>query len=314
MITDFGQIKSVDLREGWPNEAQDFTPWLEQHISLLGDALGLELEVQEREAPVGGFSLDLLARDLGRNKTVVIENQLTATDHVHLGQVLTYGAGFDAGAVIWLARTFRDEHRQAIDWLNQHTGEGVEFFGVEIQLLRIDESKLAPNFKLVATPNQWTKEKRQGVVGGTSEKQEKYRSFFQGLIDELREQHGFTGARKAQPQSWYYFASGFAKVNYGFSFAEKGRARVELYIDRDKEWNERAYDELESDKKALESGLEEGLQWERLDNNKACRISVVRTGTIEDDAEALEGIRKWSVLRLLRFKDVFGPRLQNLPK
>ena len=118
-----------------------------------------------------------------------------------MGQVLTYGAGFDAGAVIWLARTFRDEHRQAIDWLNQHTGEGVEFFGVEIQLLRIDESKLAPNFKLVATPNQWTKEKRQGVVGGTSEKQEKYRSFFQGLIDELREQHGFTGARKAQPQS-----------------------------------------------------------------------------------------------------------------
>ena len=153
MITEFGQIKSVDLREGWPNEAQDFTPWLEQHISLLGDALGLELEVQEREAPVGGFSLDLLARDLGRNKTVVIENQLTATDHVHLGQVLTYGAGFDAGAVIWLAKTFRDEHRQAIDWLNQHTGEGVEFFGVEIQLLKIDESKLAPNFKLVATPN-----------------------------------------------------------------------------------------------------------------------------------------------------------------
>ena len=89
---------------------------------------------------------------------------------------------------------------------------------------------------------------------------------------------------------------------------------MEFYIDRDKEWNERAFDELEADKTALESELEEDLQWERLDNNKACRISVVRHGTIEDEAEALEEIREWSVLRLLRFRDVFGPRLKTFIK
>ena len=110
-----GRIEKVDLHEAWPHEAADFTPWLAEHVSELGNALGLELELQSQEAPVGTFSLDLLARDSGTNHTVIIENQLEPTDHDHLGKLLTYAGGYDANVIVWVTRDFRDEHRQALD-------------------------------------------------------------------------------------------------------------------------------------------------------------------------------------------------------
>ena len=116
---DLATIQKVNLREVWPNEATEekgFTPWLAENIGRLGDALGMRLEVEAREAPVGSFSLDILARDQD-NRQVVIENQLEATDHTHLGQLLTYAAGFDANVIVWIAKNFRDEHRDALDLL-----------------------------------------------------------------------------------------------------------------------------------------------------------------------------------------------------
>src|SRR5512137_367401 len=137
-MNDFGEIKPVDIREIWPNEATDFTPWLVENIDRLGQALGMEIEVQEREADVGDFSLDIMAKDLGTGRTVVIENQLTETDHDHLGKLLTYAGGFDAGVLVWIAKELRDEHRRALEWLNEHD---VHSFGVVIEVLRIDDSK-----------------------------------------------------------------------------------------------------------------------------------------------------------------------------
>ena len=132
-------IDRVDLRRVWPKEATDFTPWLEENISVLGAALGMDLEVQAREALVGAYQLDLLASD-GRGRTVVIENQLGSTDHSHLGQLLTYMAGFDANVIVWIAKSFRDEHAEALGLLNRRTGEDTEFFGIEVELWSIDKS------------------------------------------------------------------------------------------------------------------------------------------------------------------------------
>ena len=153
--SNLAKIERVDLREAWPNEARDFTPWLAENIAELGEALGMDLELQETEASVGGYSLDVLATDLNQNRPVIIENQLETTDHDHLGKLLTYAAGYDANVIVWLTKDFRDEHRAALDWLNQRTGEDTQFFGVAVELLKIDNSRLAPHFNLVATPNEW---------------------------------------------------------------------------------------------------------------------------------------------------------------
>lgn len=301
------QIKRLSLREIWAKESSEFTPWLAANIQALGEALGMDLELQSQEASVGEFSLDLLAKDLGSNRPVVIENQLTQTDHDHLGKLLTYAAGFDAHVVIWVAETIREEHRQAMDWLNQRTDAETEFFGVVVEVLQIDDSNPAFNFKPVVFPNDWQKSTRSQGTATVSARGEAYRTYFQPLIDELREQHRFTGARIAQPQSWYAFSSGTAGVTVNAVFSGSDTARVELYIDLGASAaNKALFDWLSSQKEAIEKQCGFPLNWERLDQKRACRISVSRPGSIESSADELVAIRKWHIDKLLLFKQVFA--------
>ena len=312
---EFGELRRLDVRKVWPNEASDFTPWLGENLSKLGDELGFDLELLGREMPVGPFSVDLLARDLNRDRLVVIENQLEATNHDHLGKLLTYAAGQDAEVMIWIAKEIREEHRQALDWLNQHTESSIEVYGICVEILQIDDSRPAYTFKLVAFPNEWRKSKLQGggERGGTSERREAYRSFFQELIDRLREKHRFTGARAAQPQNWYSFASGMARISYGFSFASAAQVRTEVYIDRgDAATNKEIFDNLYREKDAIESVFGESLHWERLQEKRASRVAVYHKGSIEESSETLEEIRQWAIDHLLKFKEVFGNRLSAL--
>ena len=147
----------VPVRDVWAHEARHFTQWLLQNADVLSDLLGMDLELSQAERRVGGFSLDLIGSDLQTGSTVIIENQLESTDHTHLGQLLTYAGGTDPATIVWCAPSFRDEHRAAMDWLNEHTEEGVRFFGVEISAIRIEDSPPAPLFRLVVQPNDWTK-------------------------------------------------------------------------------------------------------------------------------------------------------------
>lgn len=305
------KIKRVTLREIWAKEATDFTPWLAENIAQLGEALGMDLELQSKEADVGDFSLDLLAKD-NTGRTVVIENQLQQTDHDHLGKLLTYAAGFDAAAVIWVAESIREEHRQALDWLNQRTNANTDFFGVVVEVLKIDDSSPAVNFKLVVYPNEWQKPKRSQAASTVSERGKAYRQYYQPLIDELREKHKFTGARLAQPQSWYSFSSGVSHASFGAVFRSNNRISVEVYIDYgDAEKNKALFDWLHKRKAEIEQKLGFSLSWERLDEKQACRISIDRNGSIQDSAEDLEQIRKWHVEKLLSFKKAFGPMLRE---
>ncbi len=312
MAEKLSNIQNVDLREVWPNEAKDFTPWLAENISKLGAALGFDLEIRSSEAPVGSYSLDLLVHDLESDRPVVVENQLEATNHIHLGQLLTYASGYDAHVAVWIAKEFKDEHRQALDWLNQRSDENTKFFGVVIEVWKIDDSRPAPYFKLVATPNDWRKGKvTPKEEENVSEKRAAYQPFFQGLIDALVEKK-FTGPRTSHPRFEHRFASGFSRVIYRARFDGEDNANIDLYLDRDREWNKKVFDHLLTDKDAVESTLGEPLEWGRLDGGKASRITVRRPGTIEDDPEILKEIQDWMIDKLFKFKQVFGSRLKDL--
>ena len=270
MKTEFGSIKTVDVREIWRNEAQHFTPWLAENFSVLGELIGLDLELINREADVGDFSVDLLAKDLSTNRIVVIENQFNSTDHKHLGQLITYASYYKAGVIIWLSEQVREEHRSAIDWLNSNTDEGVNFFAVEIEVIRIDNSKPALNFKLKAYPNEWQKTAAKSAAGDVSPTMEAYRNFFQKFIDELRTKYKFTNAKVGQPQNWYTFSSGIRGFVYAFSFAKGERVRAEIYIDTGKaEENEDIFTQLKSEKEEIEKEFGKNLEWEFLENRRA---------------------------------------------
>ncbi len=185
-MTELGSLARVDLREIWQSEDRHFTPWLAEpaNLKILGTAVGLELQLEAQEKYVGPFRADIFCRDALDGSWVVIENQLERTDHSHLGQLLTYTAGLEAVTIIWIAERFTDEHRAALDWLNEKTPDGIAFFGLEIELWRIDDSLAAPKFNVVSRPNEWTRaiiQKRSN-----SEIGQLCLDYWSGVLDLLR--------------------------------------------------------------------------------------------------------------------------------
>ena len=311
----FSELKRIPLRDKWKNEASEFTPWLESNIQTLSDALGMDLEVISREASVGDFSLDLLAQDLGSSRTVVIENQFERTDHDHLGKLLTYASGFDASTVIWIAEEVRNEHRQALEWLNQRTDIETQFFAVVVEVWQIDDSNPALNFKLVVSPNEWQKSQKQKTSTNLTPRQEKYRDYFQVLIDELRENHKFAGARVGQPQNWYSFSSGIRGISYGARFSQGGKVRAQICIyQKECENRIKLFDVLEKRKAEITTNFGNSLEWERNAEKQETFIFVNHDGDIESSDSELEEVRKWHIKNLLKLKEVFQPEIERALK
>lgn len=309
-----GSIQTILLKELWPGEASHFTPWLAENLDVLGKKLGMDLELESTEVSAGDFSADIVAKDLSTNKLVVIENQYGGTDHKHLGQIITYASVLGAGSVVWIAESIRPEHKSAMDFLNLNLKESLSLYAVEASAIRIDDSKPAFVLTVVSMPNA-----AAITTGGTSsqsETMEKYRTFFQNLIDELRVKHKFTNAKKGQPQSWYTFASDDSKTyQYSTSFAQGGRVRVEVYLDcHDKAKNENLLDFLLERKEEIEKAVEVELSWEKLDNKRACRVAIYREGNIDSDSETIEDIKNWAIKNLLKFKSVFPKFIVQCPK
>jgi hypothetical protein len=315
-MVDLGVLKRrkvTGLREIWLTEAGDFTPWLGQNINLLGETLGIDIEVQSIEAPVGNYSLDILAHDVGRDRAVVIENQITQTDHDHLGKVITYASGYDASTIIWIAAEFKEEHREAVDWLNRRTDQDTDFFGVVVEVLQIDDSRPAVNFRLVAAPNEWGKGRK--VTVPPSERGERYREFYMGLVDELREKHQFTSSRSAPATNWCAFGSGYTGVSFNPVFGKGGKVRSEVYIDLgDADRNKAFFDFLKAREEKINAGIGSPLIFERLDDAKASRIALYRPGSIDDPPERLQEIHAWFVKSLLALKRVIGPMIPEALK
>jgi len=312
-LKQLGTLKRLNPREVWENEPKDFTRWLRQNMDKLSEAIGLEIDITEQEGPIGSFIVDLVGKDLNSDRIVIIENQLEETNHDHLGKLLTYAAGKEADIVIWISTRFREEHQQALEWLNELSNEQTSFFGIELEVLQIDNSQPAPNFKVVAQPNWWQKITSKAPPP-PSEKQKKYQQFFIKLLEELKSKSpGITHASRVSPGNWFAFAAGRSGFSYSFSFAQDDRFRVELYIDTgDKNRNKEAFDIFMKEKNELEKELGTTLSWERLDEKRACRIAVYREGRIESDASSLDALRVWATDMIIKFNQIFSPRIAKL--
>jgi hypothetical protein len=254
--------------------------------------------------------LDIKAREISTNSVVVIENQIYKTDHDHLGKLITYAAFFKAQIIIWISQEVREDHRAAIDWLNNNTGENLNFYAVETNIIKIGDSKHALNFKLKAFPNGAQKS-ANASNSEISEKGEAYRAFFQKLIDELRDKYRFTNARIGQPQSWYSFTTGIKGIQYSCSFAIGSKVRAELYIDTpNKELNKAILSVLKENEAKYQPKFDSKIEWEDLPTRRAARMAVYREGDISADTEAIEEIKNWCIKQLLAFKEFVIPETE----
>ena len=187
------------------------------------------------------------------------------------------------------------------------------FFAVVVEVIQIDDSRLAYRFKPVVFPNEWQRAVRDSTECEASPRAESYRRFFQALIDELRETHRFTGAKVGQAQNWYSFASGVGGFWYNTNFTWNGRVRAELYIDlKNTQKNKATFDALLAQKDEIEREFGDALEWERQDDKPASRVAIYRDGAIEDSDQRLAEIRAWCVDHLLKLKRVFGRRLTEI--
>ena len=310
-IPELGEVDRVDVRDIWKHEALDFTPWLANRLDLLGDALGMELDLVQIEAAVGDFSLDILAKERHTGAVVVIENQLERTDHSHLGQILVYAGGYDARTVVWVAPYFRDEYRAAIDWLNRWTPKEIAFFGVEVNAIKIGESLPAPVFRPVAFPNDWTKRVKPTPPGDPPLNSQKRIEFFQPVVDELRER-GYS--MPAQARSWWNpVQSGVSKIAYYPYLVAKGTSvYVEIWTG-DRELDEQVYEKLLEEKAAIEGALPLPLTWAK---TSAKTLTVTMKGgtpvSVDDPTEKLQEARDWLIENLPKFVDVLTPRLKKI--
>lgn len=282
------RLKPLDPRTVWPHEAHHFTPWLLENGDALATVLGVDIELSAAEHPVGGFSLDLIGRDLTNDCVLMVENQLAGTDHGHLGQLLTYAAGTEARTIVWMATSFREEHRQALDFLNDLGGEDVRFFGVEIGVVVIDASPPAPLFRLVAQPNDWHAAVSAAAKSGSqlAGKAPLYLAFWTRFLQRVAAEHpGWTNAKKPQTANWFSMPSPFkGGTFYSLSFSQGGKLKSELYIDQgDKDLNQSLFDTLLAHREMIEATFGGELSWEPLPEKQACRIADYGVGDVTNE-------------------------------
>lgn len=315
-----GRLQRVDLRTIWTSEPVQFTPWLArpENLEILGETLGLDFESEsvEVEKEVGSFRADIVCKD-SEGSSVLIENQLEQTDHNHFGKLLTYAAGRQAVTVVWLAARFRDEHRAALDWLNEITHEKSRFFGLEIELWQIGDSPAAPKFNIVSMPNDWSRLVAQSSramddaeLTKTKLKQMEYWTRLQSVLDD---QNGeVKGNRKPQPQHWMEYPIG--RTGFWLSAVLHSRQkyiRVELYISGVDAANH--LDRLEQQRDEIERELDYRLEWgDQSPTARDRRIAYYRRDVDSDDESDWPRQHEWLAKHLNDLHRVFVQRVRDL--
>ncbi|NKQ38681.1 MAG: DUF4268 domain-containing protein [Methanosarcinales archaeon] len=305
-----GKLQKIDLRKAWNHEALDFTKWLAEYenLSLLSDEIGISLQLIQTEASVGKFSVDILAEEENTGKKVIIENQLELTDNSHLGQIITYASGYDAEIIIWIVKDVRDEHKQAIDWLNDHTDEKINFFAIKMELWKIGESLFAPKFQIISKPNDWAKAIKkstgQSALSDTKLLQfdfwNKFKEYAQTNNSKLR-------LRKTYPQHWYDISFGSSNAHIALAInSQSNRIDCTIYIPDSKD----LFYKLEKQKEKIEQELDMKLEWMVLEGKKASRIKISSEADINNSEKWNEYV-EWLENTASKFQKVFLKYIKN---
>lgn len=281
-----GKLQEVkDLRTIWPHEALDFTPWLaeEENIALLSDAIGIDITIDETESSVGDFNVDIYAVETGTNRKVIIENQLEDTNHDHLGKLITYASGKSADVIVWVVKRAREEHKSAIEWLNNHTDDKIGFFLCEIKLYTIGNSEPAVKFEVVERPNDWTKEiKKTTSANPTQQFRYEYWTAFNAYAFANTEYSKHFNQRKATTDHWMDLSIGSSACHIAISLIQKRNAiDIEIYINEDKQ----LFNSLYENKFAIEQGMGVTLDWRELPNKKASRIIIEKSVDLTEQSK-----------------------------
>ena len=317
MSKNLKQLTPVDLSEVWENEPQHFTPWLarEENLTLLGEALGIELELEAQEINVGDFRADILCKNTVDDSWVLIENQLEPTDHRHFGQILTYAAGLDAATVIWIAKVFRREHCAMLDWQNRITDRRYRFFGVEVKVWQIEDSSPAVQFEVVSGPNDWSRGVNENTQRAAkeqlSETDKSHLRFWTGLREYMADKGSSLNCPAPGPWRYIVFSIGRA----GFSMEThlvptRNKISIRLCVDTDNA--EAHFWLLQKQQEAIEKAFGETLEWNELPGNKRSRISLTKVDTDPLDENDWMHQYEWFTTHLDRFDQVFRPRIAAL--
>lgn len=315
-MPELDRLQLVELRDIWPNEAADFTPWLtkEENLALLGETLGMGLELETQEIDVGDFQTGILCRDTVDSSRVLIESQLESTDHSHLGQILTYAAGFDAHTVIWIAKEFREEHCAALDRLNEITNENFQYFGIEVKVWQIGDSARAPQFEIVSSPDDWiptVKRDTQPAASGEFSETQQQKKFWTALRDYMVQKD--SPIKWQTPGHWRDQTFSIGRTNFGLFTRRNPKDRfiaTALFmggVDAKKH-----FDLLKKHQQEIEREFGEPLEWEKRIENKESRISLHKRGTDPTDEADWSNQHEWFASKLELFDKVFRPRIKAL--
>ncbi len=278
-----GKLKEVDIRKLWNHEQYDFSDWLSlpDNLELINEAIGITLTDVEKEVFVGTYRCNLVGEDETTGDKVIIENQLEASNHDHLGKIITYASGLDAKVIVWIVKEAREEHRSAIEWLNNNTSEKLNFFLIEIHAYQIGDSLCAPKFEIVEKPNGFIKNAKTKSGSGEYNKSQSERIEFWTRFNEILVDRGKPfNVRKATTDHWYDVAIGTSEAHVSLTLVNKeGFVGVELYINDNKE----LFDSLYYQKDEIEDKLGVHPEWQRLDEKKSSRILYKMKGLNFDD-------------------------------
>lgn len=300
-----GKLTEVDIRELWKHEQYDFSEWLskEDNIEMLSDEIGLTLTDVNKEVFVGSYRCDLVAKDETTGIKVIIENQLEATNHDHLGKIITYASGLDANVVIWIVKEAREEHRSAVEWLNNKTTKDISFFLIEIRAYKIGDSLPAPKFVIMEKPNDFVKTANTSINSGELSKAQAERLNFWNKFNEIvASRNKPFNLRKATTDHWYDVALGTSEAHISITLVNKTNSiGIEVYINDNKELFDRLYSESET----IQNELDFSMDWQRLDNKKASRIIYYMGGLDFDNHENYDELINEVIDKVVITKDTF---------